>query len=142
MRVIFVTELKSISPIAPLKSYMAFVPAMLIAAGIAVLSLTESNHLPSVSLNDKLAHGLSYALLAASLMGALVYNRHGRIRTYLYVCVATTSYGVLMEALQRFCTLSRTGEMADVYADCLGAIIGVLLIALLYYGRHRMRRKS
>jgi hypothetical protein len=32
--------------------------------------------------------------------------------------------------------------MADVYADCLGAIIGVLLIALLYYGHHRIKRPT
>ena len=142
MPAICVTELKSISPIAPLKSHMVFLPAALIAAGIAVLSLTESTHMPSVALSDKVLHGLSYALLSAALMGALVYNRHARIRTYLYVCLATTAYGILMEALQRFCTLTRTGEMADVYADCLGAIIGVLLIASLYYGHRRIKRPT
>lgn len=141
MPVICVMVLKFISPIAPLKSYMAFVPALLIAAGIAVLSLTESTQLPSVSLSDKVAHGLGYALLSASLMGALVYNRHGRIRSYLYVCMATTLYGALLEVLQHFCTLSRTGELADLYADCLGAIIGVLLVALFCYGRRRIRHQ-
>lgn len=141
MPAICVTVLKFISQIAPLKSHMAFVPALLIAAGIAVLSLTESTNLPSVSLSDKVVHGLAYALLSASLMAALVYNRHGHIRTYLYVCVATTLYGALLEALQRFCTLSRTGELADLYADCLGAIIGVLIVAFFCYGRRRIKHQ-
>jgi VanZ family protein len=54
-----------------------------------------------------------------------------RVRTYLYVCALATSYGALMEILQRYCTLTRSGEMADLYADAIGAIIGVIIVAIL-----------
>ena len=60
----------------------------------------------------------------------------------LWVWIGVVAYGALMEILQRYCTLTRSGEMADIYADCLGAIIGALFIALLYYGRRRVKNKK
>ena len=87
-------------------------------------------------------HGLMYSLLSAALMGGFVLIRRARIRNYVLVVLGATLYGVLMEVLQHYCTVSRSGELADVYADCLGAIIGVLLIALVYYGRHRFKHPS
>lgn len=138
---ICVTELKSICLIATKKSYMAFMPAALIAAGIAVASLWEYPCFPDgFAGSDKLLHGLMYALLSAALMGGFVLIRQARITTYVYTVLATAAYGAIMELLQHFCTSSRTGELADVYADCLGAFIGVLVIALLYYGRRRVKR--
>ena len=47
------------------------------------------------------------------------------------VCVSVTAYGGLMEILQRFCTLTRSGEMADLYADFLGAVIGVIIVFVI-----------
>ena len=38
-------------------------PAVLLTAGIAILSLTESTHMPAVSVSDKLMHGVMYLLL-------------------------------------------------------------------------------
>lgn len=39
-------------------------------------------------------------------------------------------YGLLMEALQRFCTLTRSGEMADLIADIIGTVFVLIMIAL------------
>ena len=53
MQETFVTEPKYISPIVNLKSYMAFLPAVLVAAGIAILSLWENPQMPeTVAVND------------------------------------------------------------------------------------------
>ena len=107
-----------------------YIPAVLIAVGIAVLSLWEQPQIPpAVTISDKLAHGILYAVWAISMMAAADGNARMRVRTYLYVCVIATSYGALMEILQRFCTLTRSGEMADLYADAIGAIIGVICFA-------------
>ena len=109
-----------------------YIPAVLIAVGIAVLSLWEQPQIPpAMTMNDKLAHGLLYALLAISMMAGVKRDARMRVRTYLYVCALATSYGALMEILQRFCTLTRSGEMADLYADAIGAIIGVIIVAIL-----------
>jgi len=109
-----------------------YIPAVLIAVGIAVLSLWEQPQIPpAMTMNDKLAHGLLYALLAISMMVGVKRDARMRVRTYLYVCALATSYGALMEILQRFCTLTRSGEMMDLYADAIGALIGVIIVAIL-----------
>ena len=109
-----------------------YIPAVVIAVGIAVLSLWEQPQIPpAMTMNDKLAHGLLYALLAISMMAGVKRDARMRVRTYLYVCALATSYGALMEILQRFCTLTRSGEMMDLYADAIGALIGVIIVAIL-----------
>ena len=45
---------------------MNYIPAVCITVGIAIMSLTESSYMPSVSLNDKVIHALLYAVLAAA----------------------------------------------------------------------------
>lgn len=113
------------------KSYMAYLPAALVAAGIAIVSLWENPQMPeAVALTDKTWHLILYAVLGLALMAAFVVNSHTRLYHYVLACVSATAYGALMEILQRFCTLTRSGEMADLYADALGALIGVALVAL------------
>ena len=128
MQVIFVMVSKSICPIAPLKSYMVYMPAVLVAAGIAVLSLVEKEHAPEMPMGDKWSHCLAYCVLCICLMTALLVNGHKRWRWWLLTVVSCTAYGLLMEALQRFCTLTRSGEMADLVADFLGVVFGVLVV--------------
>ena len=111
--------------------WLSFMPAVLVAAGIAVLSLWEQPAVPmKIVLNDKLVHGVMYAVLAISLMAAFVFIGRTRAKHYVLVCAYATLYGLLMEALQRFCTFSRSGEMADLIADFIGALIGIVLVAL------------
>ena len=121
---------------------MSFVPAVLVTVGIAVLSLTESTHMPSVSVNDKVVHGFMYAALAAAWLMPMALRGRLRVRTYLYVCVGATLYGALMEALQRYCTLTRSGDMADLLADFIGALIGVALVAMITIVHKSSNRKS
>ena len=123
MQVISVTVLKYTSPIAPIKSYITYLPAVIIAVGIAIMSLTESTNMPSVKLNDKLLHGLMY--LALTLASAIPTKR------YVGVLVAVTLYGALMELLQHYCTLTRSGDLLDLLADFIGAIIGVVCVSLI-----------
>ena len=107
-------------------------PAVLLTVGIAVISLWEAPQLPPpvMSLGDKVLHGLMYTVLAMAWMVPVALFRPKRWPLYVYVCLAVTAYGALMEVLQRYCTLTRSGEMADVYADLIGAILGVVIIAL------------
>jgi len=130
MQATSVTESKYTCPIVLNRSHMAYLPAVILTVGIAILSLTESTHMPSVSLNDKLLHGAMYALLAVTW--ALPLRKLSTFNFHLstYIIIGTTAYGALMEILQRFCTLTRSGEMADLLADFIGALIGVGIIML------------
>ena len=110
---------------------MAYLPAVLVAAGIAVLSLLEKEHAPSMPMGDKWSHGVAYCVLGISVMTALLLNGHKRWKWWLVTIVTCTAYGALMEALQRFCTLTRSGEMADLYADFLGVLLGIGIVAII-----------
>lgn len=117
---------------------MAFLPAALVTAGIAILSLMESTYVPqALSTQDKLIHGAMYAVLAFSWMWPVARRSVSQWMPYLYVWIAVTGYGAVMEALQRFCTLTRSGEMADLYADAIGAFLGVALVAIIRILNHK-----
>jgi len=141
--VICVTVLKSICPIAKPNSHIEFIPAVLTAIVIAIASLMENPEMPqAITVSDKLAHGVLYAVLAISMMAGVRRDARMRVRTYLYVCALATSYGALMEILQRYCTLTRSGEMADLYADAIGALIGIILFGIFEVTRSRYLDRS
>jgi VanZ family protein len=131
MPAICVTEPKSTSPIVTDKPYVAYLPAVIVAAGIAVLSLIEQT--PAISafpLNDKLMHGLMYAALSAALMGGCIAIRQTGWKVYCLTGCISAAYGLLMEVLQYFCTLTRSFETTDLLADITGTISVLLIIAL------------
>lgn len=88
--------------------------------------------MPAVSVSDKLMHGVMYLLLAVSWMIP--------VRRPVWVCVAVTLYGALLELLQYACTLTRSGEWMDILADFLGALIGVLLMILFQRLHEKMQK--
>ena len=137
MQATSVTVSKYTCPIVLNRSHMTYLPAVILTVGIAIMSLTESTHMPSVSFNDKLLHGAMYALLAVTwalpLRKLSTFNFH--LSTYI-IC-GVTAYGALMEILQRFCTLTRSGEMADLLADFLGAFVGTMIVLLFEISRSR-----
>lgn len=143
MQAICVTESKFTCPIATNKSYMWYMPAVLLTVGIAVISLWEAPQLPPpvMSLGDKVLHGLMYTVLAVSWMVPVSHDCPKRVMPYVYVCLAVTFYGAIMEALQRFCTLTRSGEMADVYANFIGATVGVLAVGLVTIAIRKYHRQ-
>ena len=122
---------------------MAFLPAVLMTAGIAFLSLWEQPHLPQeIAMHDKIMHGLMYTVLAVSWMAPIgkshVSNLKFQIRSAVWVCIGATTYGGLMEILQRFCTRTRSGELADLYADAIGAFIGVVIVVVITKSRNHV----
>lgn len=122
------------------REIVTYMPAVLVTVGIAILSLMESNYVPrSLSAQDKLLHGAMYLFLAVSWMVPVARTFSSRFMPYLWVWGGVVAYGALMEILQRYCTLTRSGEMADLYADMIGALIGVLLVLLI---RKIANRKS
>lgn len=126
---ICVTEQKYICLIVRNRSYMNYIPAVCITVGIAIMSLTESSYMPSVSLNDKVIHALLYAVLAAAWWLA--------IKRPVWIIVGVTLYGALLELLQHYCTLTRSGEWLDLLADFVGALIGTMIVFIFEILRSR-----
>jgi VanZ family protein len=74
---------------------------------------------------DKLSHGLAFFGLTA-WFAALVERRH-----YAFVAIAMLGLGIAIELLQDWMSLGRTAEAADVYADALGVLAGVVVSMLI-----------
>lgn len=148
MQVICVMELKSTCPIVTKKSYMAFLPAVLLTVGIAIISLWEAPQLPPpvLSLGDKVLHGLMYTLLAVSwaipVTKSQMSNIKYQILSCIAVCLSVTAYGGVMELLQRYCTVTRSGEWLDLLADFIGAAVGVTIVVVITSLRKIINHKS
>lgn len=104
------------------------------AVVIAVFSLMEN---PQMGLldryGDKFWHTMMYVGLAFVLTGGLIADKR---RSWGYAVVAwavSTGYGGLMELLQEWCTVSRTGDLYDWYADMIGAMAGVVSAYIGYW---------
>ena len=73
---------------------MIFLPAVVLTAGIAILSLMESPYVPqALSAKDKLIHGAMYMLLAISWMAPVCRRLPSRIMLYIGVWTGVVLYG-------------------------------------------------
>ncbi len=103
-----------------------YMPAVLMAAGIAIVSLWENPQAPLIEeIGDKTIHAVIYAVFALTLMFGAMYNRHTGGCSYLIIGFIAASYGALMEFLQAFCTLTRSGDWRDEIFNIIGVIIGL-----------------
>ena len=93
---------------------VTFVVAMVIAYGTLSPPSADESVLP---LTDKQIHALAFMILVLPL---------GWIRpewiTWIIICALT--YGALIEILQP--TVGRSGEFADLLADGLGIVLGIV----------------
>lgn len=110
-----------------IKRFWFYVPALIVAVVIAVLSLMENPQMPLLEqYGDKFWHTMMYVGLAFMLMGGMLLDKR---RSWGYAVgswVVSTGYGGLMELLQAWCTITRTGDWYDWYADMIGALAGVV----------------
>lgn len=115
-----------------MRQALYYLPALLLAIAIAWASLWDNSSMLPISVgNDKLVHVLMYAGLSLSLMiglGAKGYDRWGS--NFLVWGVASL-YGGVLELLQVYCTVSRTGDWLDWLCDVVGAVVGIGLLRLI-----------
>ena len=113
--------------------YWTYLPAVVVAAGIALLSLLEhpERFLPP-STSDKVLHAIAYCMLAFLLVFAMEFRHSCNISHYVCSAAAATFYGLLIEVFQRLCTSTRTCSMDDLLADLSGAVIGVVMYFIFF----------
>ena len=89
----------------------------------------------SVMPSDKVLHGAFYILLGIAWM--IPKYSISNLQSSIIVCLCVTMYGAVLELLQHFCTVTRSGEWLDVLADFIGTLIGVLIVFLIEITRSR-----
>lgn len=88
---------------------------------VLVTCLLPSRDVPSVAVNDKVEHFVAYAGLALWFGGLTEPRGYWRLLLWLAVL------GGGIEILQGAMDLGRDAEWLDFFADCGGAVIGLLL---------------
>ena len=93
---------------------------------VATGSLVPSDGLPEVSIAhfDKVQHFVGYAVL--STYAVMLF---ARLRTQALMVLAIIGLGIALEVAQATLTPDRMGDAADVVANSLGALFGLLLSA-------------
>lgn len=108
---------------------MAYLPAVIVAAGIAFVSLWENPQTAfSLQVNDKFVHALMYAVLTIALLIPNMVSKRFAWHSYLTAGLTAFVYGGVMELLQAYCTATRTAEWADMLADGAGVVIALVLV--------------
>nr|WP_304608095.1 VanZ family protein [Lentiprolixibacter aurantiacus] len=93
---------------------------------------------------DKLVHFTFYfvaSILACFYLKEAFGKQLGFNKILLISLLFAWFYGILIEVLQSTITTNRSGDMYDVWANCLGALIGVLLLKLWFSGKRAYRWK-
>ena len=93
-----------------------------IAFAIGLATLTPVETLPNVSGSDKLYHLISFAILTLPI--AII-----RPKAMWVILSLSIAYGGAIEIIQPL--VNRNCEMADLFADTCGAMLGILAGKLL-----------
>ena len=109
---------------------------------ITVLSLVQFPEDPVIGLEiphlDKIVHFTFYftAAMLASLYLREVLTKSKTINKILLISLLFVwIYGIIIEVLQSTVTTARSGELNDVWANCIGGLIGVMLLKLWFSGK-------
>lgn len=117
------------------KKLFLFLPSVCIALAILVGSLVQSpDKLPLPSFNgwDKVVHAVMYLVLAAALQNDLRKASINGIKAIITTALFCPLYGGLMEWLQARLTLSRSADVWDWIADCVGTCAGIIIVHILW----------
>lgn len=111
--------------------YYLFTTITIIAITLlSVLPVSVPEIAKNVPLYDKWAHFLMYGFLAAVVWTESSVNDK-RLKTkkaawwlLVFGCIMPALLGGVIELAQTFLTTTRSGEWLDLYADCIGAVLG------------------
>ena len=108
-----------------------FTPLLLIAiTTLSLIPIPDVPELGDVPFFDKWVHFVMYGALTIAMW--MDWWRHGRWampqRAFIVISFVFPSvWGGLMELAQAYLTTCRSGDWIDFYADCFGALLGVII---------------
>lgn len=109
-----------------------------IAVAMTILWLCITPNPPKVenapSNMDKVVHAMMYLFLTAIICRDLFKNYvdFDTLKMVMWSIVFTFIFGALIEFLQEYCTINRTGDLIDWIADASGSVIGYFLCRYFY----------
>lgn len=106
----------------------AFPLALCYTVFILAMSLTNLNEVPKLgsSFDDKVYHSGAYMVMT------LLWYNHFRFRRTPYKIVFSVTVslvcGIIIEVLQETLTETRTGDVYDIFANCLGVLTAIVFV--------------
>lgn len=115
--------------------------SIVVGIGILYVSLVRDPgiSLPSIAGADKWVHGLMYAILGIAICWDSIRLKMSGWLLWLIAMVLPMVYGGIIEIAQERWFAPRSGEWMDWLADCIGVVVGVVLVMIikrLYSNRH------
>ncbi len=98
---------------------------------ILVLSLIKMDGIPNISYayTDKFEHSFAYATM--TFFWVLSYQLDKIKINFFLLIVFILLYGILIEILQMYLTVHRTGDILDIVANSLGVLLGYFFFKLV-----------
>ncbi len=115
-------------PIKNLLKHKYKILAFIYTLAVAYISLTplDKYNLPNFNMADKIVHLLLYFFL--TYFWLLAYPSLWKIKwTYMAIIIA---WGILIEFLQAFLIIGRSGDVFDALANSIGCVLGMLFSAV------------
>ena len=114
----------------------AFIPAIIWAIIILILSGTPSQNLPQINLGslfeaDKIAHIGVYCILSLCLLWAFFKQKRWTAQFMFLAVFISSSYGILMEIAQFYIFPGRYFEIFDIVANIIGSIGSLLFLKFI-----------
>lgn len=111
---------------------------------LSLISFKDSDVLPSFNIPhmDKIVHMGFYFGIAVLGMLSIREWTQGMLsfgKTMLWAMGFALMYGIVIEVLQSVCTIDREGDMLDVLANGLGAILGGAAMKYTFLGKGPFR---
>lgn len=115
---------------------MKYLPAIFWFSIILILSTYPGNKIPAPPFFqvDKVVHVLMYAPLSIFLTIAFFRqynNENTRLKVSTLIVLFCVFFGGIMEILQHYILINRSGNIYDFTANTIGAIIGMLLFPFI-----------
>lgn len=115
------------------KSLLWFVPAVIVALGIFVLStfLALPIQIKGVEAIDKWEHTFAYLILSLSLLTAFRKTEKLNPHRSSFILLFCIVYGIVLELVQYYFFQHRYFEWADALANVVGATLGFFIFGFL-----------
>ncbi len=139
----YVLETNYNTVISTVKKGLLFLPSLCIAIAILVVSLIQTPDelsLPSFVGWDKVAHAVMYLALAVTLLHDLWKSGINNIKSIPITFLFCPFYGAMIEWLQAVFTQSRSADVWDWVADCIGTLVGIIIAYIIW--RNRMKETT
>ncbi len=119
-----------------MRKQLRFFPAIFWLIAIVILSGYPGDKVPKVPIwqFDKFIHSIIYLILSVTLIIAF-YSKYNNPKNQIHYQLLIVSFGIfyggIMEILQHYIFINRSGNWYDFIANSIGSLMGILIFPFI-----------